>query len=355
MTIKSQKQENDATEEASLKDFIFKLIFWFKFLLSKWVIIFCFGILGALLGFTYGYLKKPVYVATTTFVLEENSNSGGVLGNLGGLASMAGIDIGSGGGLFTGDNIIELYKSRTMIKKALLTKAKFDNKEELLIDRFIEFNKLKEKWTKVNWNDVSFADTMKVTKVKDSIISEIYKDINKTSLNVSKPDKKLSIIKVEVKSKDEAFAKSFSDEIVSSVNQFYIQTKTKRSTRNVEILQHKTDSVRAVMSGAINMAAAVVDATPNINPSRQAQRNAPVQRAQFSAETNKAVLGELVKNLELSKISLLKETPLIQIIDQPIFPLEKEKLSKLKALIVGGILLSLLISAFLILKQLLKS
>jgi uncharacterized protein involved in exopolysaccharide biosynthesis len=45
-----------------------------------------------------------------------------------------------------------------------------------------------------------------------------------------------------------------------------------------------------------------------------------------------------VKNLELSKMSLLKETPLIQVIDQPVYPLEEIKFGKLKGLVLGGFL-----------------
>jgi uncharacterized protein involved in exopolysaccharide biosynthesis len=51
-------------------------------------------------------------------------------------------------------------------------------------------------------------------------------------------------------------------------------------------------------------------------------------------EMNRAILEELVKNLELAKISLRRETPLIQTIDQPILPLEKKKVSKIKSSIV---------------------
>ena len=60
-----------------------------------------------------------------------------------------------------------------------------------------------------------------------------------------------------------------------------------------------------------------------------------MQRSQFNAETNKSILSELVKNLEMSKISLRKETPLIQVVDRPIFPLEKDRFGKVKGLVLG--------------------
>ncbi|MGY0038979.1 hypothetical protein [Pedobacter sp. NJ-S-72] len=89
------------TEEISLKDLILKMLEWYHYLLSKWVIIIAFGILGSVLGFAYAYTKKVEYTAYTSFVLEEGEKGGG-LGQYGALASMAGIDLGgSGGGIFS--------------------------------------------------------------------------------------------------------------------------------------------------------------------------------------------------------------------------------------------------------------
>jgi Uncharacterized protein involved in exopolysaccharide biosynthesis len=336
------KKEND---EISVKQFLSVLHDWIRYLLSKWLVIISLGILGGMLGLCYAWFKKPIYTATTTFVLEDGDKQGG-LGQYAGLASMVGIDLGGGGGgLFQGENIIELYKSRTMVEETLLSRIEYNGGKHLLIDRYIEFNKLRQSWSsnaKLKDIDFNLNGRKSFTRLQDSILGLAVKDIKANNLFVSKPDKKLSIIRVDIKSKDELFSKMFNDQIVKNVNDFYVRTKTKKSLQNVQILQQKVDSVRAVMNGAIFTVATIVDATPNLNASRQAQRAAPMQRSQFSAETNKLILGELVKNLELSKISLRKETPLVQELDHPIYPLEKDKLGKLKGIIIGGILMSLL-------------
>jgi hypothetical protein len=364
MTIESQKQYSKKEEnEISLKELILKIREWWRYLLSKWVIIFIFGVLGGILGFVYAYFKKPVYTATTTFVLEDEKGSGS-LGNLAGLASMAGFDLGgSGGGIFQGDNILSLYKSRTMLEQTLLTQIEVDGKKLLLVERYIAFNKLKEKWAdKPNLAKFQFiqdtsqrAASLKPNRLRDSILGVIVADINKTYLSVGKPDKKLSTIEVTVTANDEVFAKVFNDELVKNVNEFYVNTKTKKTLQNVKILQHKTDSVRSVMNGAIYTTVAVADATPNLNPTRQVKRVAPAQRAQFSAETNKAVLSEMMKNLEITKMALLKETPLIQVIDQPVYPLKKEKLGIVKGTIIGAFVLGFLAVILLIFRLIIKS
>ncbi|WP_293302809.1 Wzz/FepE/Etk N-terminal domain-containing protein [Pedobacter sp. UBA4863] len=355
MDNQAAKVETKDEDEISLKELILKIKEWWQYLWRKKWIIIAAGLVGGLLGLGYSFIKKPIYTATTTFVLESGEKGGG-LAAYAGVASMMGIDLGGGGGgIFQGDNILELYKSRTMIEKTLFSPLDSLSKQPL-IERYIEINKLREGWEKkpelkdlhfsIGDNKVKLKNS-KTQRLRDSVVSKVVEVIGKGYLNVTKPDKKLSIIKVDVKSADETFAKRFNEEIVKNVNDFYVQTKTKKSLDNVQILQHKTDSLRAVMNGAIYSAASVADATPNLNPTRQVQRAAPVQRAQFSAETNKAVLGEMMKNLEMSKMALMKETPLIQVIDEPVYPLKKEKLGKIKGAFYGGILIGFIVVAYL--------
>lgn len=346
-------------DEISLKELILKLREWYRYLMSRWRIIMIAGVLGGILGLTYAWFQKPLYIATTTFVLEGGEGGGGGLGQYSGIASMVGIDVGGGGGgIFQGDNIIELYKSRTMIEKTLLSTVVIDGKNQLLINRYIDFNNLRRLWgNKPELDKINFdsEDGKIFTRIQDSILGTMVNEIKKEYLSISKPDKKLSIIRVDVKSRDESFSKTFNDQIVRNVNDFYIQTKTKKSLENIGILQLKADSVRSVMNGAIYSAATVADATPNLNVTRQIQRAAPIQRSQFTAEMNKTILGELVKNLEMSKIALRKETPLIQVVDQPVFPLEKVKFSKSRGIILGGFLFGFITLIILLFNKILKS
>lgn len=340
MVSSNNLNEAPSSDEISLRELMVKVRSGFYYLLAKWPIVLVFSLTGGLIGFTYAFYKKPVYTASTTFVLEEGG--GGMSSSLVGLASTAGVDLGTGGGgIFQGDNILSLYKSRKMIEKTLFTEILVDGKKQLLIDRYIKSNNLKQDWDQVpRLKGLRFGH--KRGRLHDSIVGSIVTDINKRYLSVEKPDKKLSLIKADVSSEDEVFAKEFNDQIVKNVNDFYVQTKTKKSLDNVAILQQKVDSVRSVMNNAIYAAAAIVDATPNLNPTRQLQRAVPMQRSQFSAEGNKIMLNILVQNLEMSKMSLRKETPLIQVIDQPILPLEKQRFGRAKGTILGGVVFGFL-------------
>jgi hypothetical protein len=349
-------EQQNKPDEISLHDLVLKLKSWYKYLLTKWFIIVLAGVIGGILGFSYAYFKKLNYTANCTFVLEEGDGGGG-LGEYAGLASMVGIDLGGGGGgIFKGDNILQLYKSRRMIEKTLLTLDTFNHKPQLLINRFIDFNELQGKWIKkVDLSKLNFAiPPSTFTRIQDSVVNKLVEEINKNYLQVAKIDKKLSIIKVEFKNKDEAFAKSFTNTIVSNVNQFYIETKTKKSAENLSILQKQADSVRSVLNNSLVGVAAAIDANPNMNPAFQTLR-VPSQRRQVDVQASGAVYQEIVKNLELAKITLRKEKPLIQIIDEPVLPLESDRVGKLIGLVVGGLLGGVLSVLYLSIKKLVKA
>lgn len=331
-------------DEMSVKEVILSVQVWLKYLLANWRTLLIAGALGCALGLGYSYWKEPIFTATTTFVLESNDSRSG-LGRLAGVASIVGIDLGaSAGGLFQGDNLLELYKSRTMLAQTLLSKI-YPDSSELLIERYIRFNNLREDWEddKPEMLTLDFRVPPSqldpaTLRLREGLISSIVGKINSEILTVDKPDKSLSIIKVEVKSPDEVFSKTFNENLVSRVNEFYTQTKVKKSTDNIAILERKVDSVRAEMTGAIYSVAQATDETPNLNPTRQSQRIVPTQKAQFSAETNKTILGQLLQNLELTKLALLQEQPLIQLVDQPVYPLQVSRVGNLKGMIVGGFL-----------------
>ncbi len=326
-------------DEISVRELIRKSKSSIRYLKSRRSTLLWFCLAGILLGIIYSFVQTPDYKATSTFVLEESAHgAGGALGQYSSLASLAGIDIGGGSekGLFQGDNILELYKSRLMIEKTLLTPVEINGKKQLLIDRYLQsahswFTLGKE----MPVRNMDFTiDPKKFSRAQDSVVRDIIKYFNKQILTVTKPDKKLSIISVEVKFKDEIFAQLFNQNLVQNVNKFYVQTQTRKSSQSVQVLQHQADSVRTILNNSLGKVAATTDATPNPNPTIHSLQ-VPFQRKQIDVQANSAIYAEVVKNLEIAKISLRQETPLIQIIDEPILPLDVDKTGKIMGIIIG--------------------
>jgi hypothetical protein len=234
--------QNIAEDEISLKELILKIKDWYRFLLTKWILIVAAGIIGGTIGVGYTFTQKATYTASLSFALEDEKQGAGGLSGALGLASSLGIDLGtSAGGAFSGANLIELLKSRNIVEKALLNPITVNGKTKSLAQHFINFNELNKKWdSKPLLKGIEFkpdADRSKFTLQQDSILGNIYASIAGANglLSVAQKDKKISIINIDVKSTDELFSKAFTESIAQEVSSYYIEIKSKKARQNMEI------------------------------------------------------------------------------------------------------------------------
>ena len=337
-------------EEISLKELIQKAQVWFAFFKSKSKTIIWAGLIGGLLGLSYSFIKKPIYIAKLSFALEEKGASGGGLSAIASQFGLGGIG-GSEGGVFSGGNMIELLKSRFLIEKTLLSTVSINGKSDLLLNRYIRFNKLDKAWAKKeNLANLKFtnSDRTHFSLQQDSVLGVISFGLIKNNLGVAQQDKKLSIINIVFSSNDEIFAKVFSEKLIENVTDFYIETKTKKSRGNVMLLQNRADSVQRELNAALYGRAQFGD--QNMGLIRQ-QAAVPKLKQEMRVQMLGTLYVELVKNLEFAKLTLMREEPLIQIIDQPILPLVKNRVGKIKGIVIGGFIFEVLCVIYLIIRK----
>lgn len=294
------------------------------------------GCVGGLLGVGYSIIKHTKYNAEITFLVEENKAGGGLLSSLG---SQIGIDVssmaGGGNSVISGDNMLELLKSKNMMQECLLTPFQKDS-NYLLADRYVDVYHLRDKWAsdeKVGVQ-VHFTDPKIPSRIKDSLLSVIIKRIFKKEFGVAKPDKKLGFFKVSTSTNDELLSVYITERIIKIATDFYVNNKISRLKNNVVRLEHRTDSIGRLLNNRTYSAVNDMRLMLNLNPADvSAQGNAEIsQRDKMVLST---VYAELIKNLEISKTALVQETPTIQITDKPILPLEKEELKWYEGLLVG--------------------
>jgi hypothetical protein len=340
-----------SAQQFTLREVILNLREWFGFFLSQWKILLFSGVVGLGLGALVSLVKKPVFHAQTSFVLEEGETGG--IGQMSGLASLVGVNLGSLGGtsgLFQGDNIMELYRSDRMIGETLLSPF---GDSLLLIDRFVKFEELDRKWSsKVDFSTMDFTlPREQFTVSQDSVVKEVSKLIRENQLSVVKPDRKLSIIQVSISSKDEVFAKAFNETLVDKVNTFYFETKTKKTGENLAILQTQADSVRSILDESLGAYASAADRVPNANP-LLTSGIVDTRKRQIDVQATGAVYQEIVKNLEIAKVNHRNNSPLIQIIDSPMLPLERSEIRLVKGMVLGAIISGLVVLFGLYLRRL---
>lgn len=352
----NQLQQYKPNDEISLVEVIQKINSWVKYLLKKWWIIAIAGFIGGCIGFTYAYFKKKEYIARMTFILEDGRIGG--MGSYVGLVSQLGIDLGGAGGgnLFQGDNINEFLRSRLIVQRALLTVTNIEGKTQTLADHYLDIYEWRKQWKdKPQLSNIHF-DTLNIKTptynlLQDSVLNIIYKIITKTQLTVGRPDKKLSFVEVKCTTINEYFSKYFVERLVKEALDFYVDAKIRRSKANVDKLQRQADSILAMLNYKTYVAASSQDI--NVNPTK---RVATVQTEMATRDKTllMTVYGEILKNLGIAKMSLAQETPVIQIIDTPILPLDYEKLGKLKTAIVAAFGFGILAILWLGLKKMIK-
>ena len=153
---------------------------------------------------------------------------------------------------------------------------------------------------------------------------------------------------VSTTTRNELFSKLFTERLVNQATQFYVKTKTQQSQLSVDRLSFQADSILNALNRVTYSAARDEDLNLNLS------RKEAMVGSEF-ASRDKTILmtmyAEVVKNLEMAKMTLAQDTPIIQVVDTPDFPLTVVKTSKLRMLIAGGVVGAFLAMLLLVLRK----
>lgn len=275
---------------------------------------------------TWYYIKnsaKPVkYTAQISFMLEDDiSGQGGGAGATTNplLMAMAGM---------SGNNnklvIIDLSTSNKLIESTLLHKVKIGNKEQFLLDYFIDVFGHRNNWK----NDKDLKDFVlkEDYKVGDNprfdymlrSYSRGIKEVLATSVQES------GIFKMVYASTDENFTKLFMDKHLEVISEFYIMRKIEKSAAIVKLAARKRDSIASLLVGKDYAAASVQDNVFGgvkkslLVPEMQIKRDIGILTQQYN---------EIMSILNSSKLEIERRKPFITVIDDIRVPLpfESEK------------------------------
>lgn len=335
--------------------------------------------IGATLGLAYSIFKPVRYNAEITFSVEDSKSiGGGLLSSLGGSIGMdIGSLTGSGNGVLSGDNVLSLLKSKSMMAECLKTPYPIDanltsfnnvdstssNKTDVvkknaafsnyvIADRYADVYGLREKWAanKKIGRVIYFGQPDQNLRLQDSLLKLIIKRIEEKELTVIKPDKKLSFFNIAINTKDELMSLLITQRIIKIATDFYVNAKVGRLKNNIERLEKRTDSISSLLNQQTYSATEDARLLLNVNP---ADINAPVysEISQRDKMVLTTIYAELMKNLEVSKAALIQETPTVQIVDNPSFPLERIETKWYEGIFLGAILSFFAFTAFLLFKQ----
>lgn len=301
---------------ATLGDWMRNLLQLGGILRRRWKGLFLMALVGAALGLVYGLANPRKFQAEMIIAVEDDDSNGWQ-----NLLQQFGIDVGGNnpGGIFKGDALIRLFTTRNMVERTLLQEVEFgDGTQSLLANRLWPQTKMAKAEV---FKDLSFpADREAFTPLHDSAMMLLYRYTAEEVINADKPERKLSLIMLRATHTDKYFAHAYVTTAIDQTANYYVELLTSKAKSNLRVLRREADSVQMLMQK--NLISSANSSDLNINPNRAALR-VDQNRALVELQVSVTLYGEIIKNLKLAEIGMRKQTPIIQIVDYPQFPLNR--------------------------------
>lgn len=316
--------------------------FWIELWNNKWwIILFCLPF-----GTYFGYKaskEKITYDAALTYTLSDASGGGlgGILGSFG---------LGQAGKLNL-DRIVELSKSRNIIQKVLFKKIELDTfkgKPDFIANHLISLEEFDKVWakTKPKYEKFRFssADISTFSQDEMSVLKMLYQEVV-GNRSIDNPiftngfNEGTGILTMHAKTVDEQLSIGISNCVFDEVKRYYISIKTASPDKNVKFVAEKTDSIANLLKSKQYQLARFNDTHRNL-----VDPDILVQKKMIETDIQKLTImyGEATKNYEIADFSLLASSPEINLIDEPLPPLDPDEVSLIisiiKGLLIGGLL-----------------
>lgn len=325
---------------------------FFLHLKKKKILLIALSVLAFGFAVVWINIRKPHYTAVSTFVLEEKSSGGG---GIAGLASQFGIDLGSlsagANGFFSGENIDDILTSSTILEKVLLSPVDMSSPNSTTLgDIYIDASGMRRSMA---WKDIlngfSFQEKTNnkaKTRLRDSILYVIMDKVIQKDLSVERSNKKGTIFQVQMRSSDPLFARTFTERLVDFTSSMYVDIKTRNITANIKKLEARADSLRGSFQSKSyrSYQTQVLDANEAFTFIKAAG-----EVSQRDKSVAFELYAEVTKNLEVSRMMLINQTPVIQVLDRPRETLSDNNLAGWKVImlfVVTGLFVGVIFALF---------
>jgi hypothetical protein len=188
--------------------------------------------------------------------------------------------------------------------------------------------------------EIDFISVLKArnqfTRTEDSTLLLVISKVQKV-IKVNRLDKKSSIIELQISDPDEDWAFLMSTQLLYNAKKLYSELKIGKSVKTLEALESRVDSVQRVLDALMGAVALEADQNQSLVMTKA---RVPGAKKQLQIQLLTAMYGELVKNVELTRFTLEREEPLIQIIDSPTQPLYKKGKNRIFLALLGAFILT---------------
>lgn len=307
-------------------------LFWVR--KFYWLIIVL--IFSALLAISYMRFK-PTYEAPLTFMInEESSGSGSVSGILGQFG------IGGNSSQFNRKKVNYLIKTYKIQEDALFDTVNFSNSQDYLINEIIEAYSLDTKWAKKNPELSGFRFRSKLNPNNATESAAFKKTFNflnddKNKIISSFLNDDTGIYTIKTNTPDPELSINLANQLYLSLSKFYVNQAIERQSFANKVLKQKLDSIENQISRTNYSIANFRDRSKSTWSSRA---DVSVQKLEQDRVKLATIYSEAVKSYEMSTYNLKTQTPVFQVVDEPLSPLEMSQfnlIGNLFFIIIGSL------------------
>jgi uncharacterized protein involved in exopolysaccharide biosynthesis len=328
-------------DEISLKELILKIQEYYREVLKNWKLLVLIPIPFVLYMLYSAMTTPPVYPATLTFMVNEDE--GGGIGGVGAILGSFGFG-GGAGGKHNLDKILELARSRKIIQQVIFEKIEIDGTKDYMANHLISVYDLHEEWAEsLNEELHGFLfkrdQAQQFNKTENTALKSLYGIIvgseNREGFLKTGYSEETAIMSLSTRTQSESLSISLTETLYDKLSTYYVEKSIEKQQLTFDIVKAKVDSIKLLLDGKEYALAHFKDSNRGLYTSKTKLKELQLTR---DVTVFGLLYGEALKNLEIADFSLKTKTPFVQLIDTPIPPLKAVRKSKLKAIVLGGII-----------------
>ena len=312
------------------------------------------GILGGIVGF----LTPPTYTASSTFLPQTSQAGGGLSGSLGGLASLAGINLstGSTGGGEIPPTMYAKVLASEPFKKRLLDATIWVDGDTISYRDYLQsqtssgfgLGTIKEYTIGLPGKILGALSEDKKVGVESTagglqaLSDDEYKLHNTLAGKVTiETDKKEGVVSITVVESDPLVAAEVAKVTEEVLQEWIIEHKVKNAKAQYDFIEKQFDAKQKEFFSIQEQLAGYMDRNQNVLSATYLTR---LERLQAEFDLVNTVYSELAKQKEQAAIQLSKDTPTFSVLDPVKVP--KEKTGPKKSIyVLGAFFIGLIFSA----------
>jgi len=309
-----------------------------KAIRRRWPLIALFTLICGAASFFYFKSKPTIYKARLSFMLNEDEGNQmasltSVLGDLGLPIMNQRINIAK---------VLELSLSRKIIQDAIFQKVDDDNGSGFIANRLIDSYELGEKWTNEERDFTNFkfthVDVDSFTLLENIALKRLAVLVAGTPANRSSAlietdyGQNTTIMSFVTRSEDELISHDLTNAVFRATSKFYVEKSREKQQNTFDVLNEKRDSLRKRYNQLEYRYADLVDKSSGLFSKKA---DIKIDRARAEMVQLGTALSKLEENIALVEFGLENSTPVLQVIDAPILPLEEEKTGQIKSILIG--------------------